>query len=130
MLQYRRLICGVLVAVLVAGDVGRVAVAGGLPFFKRSKPKSCLEQAANEVDRLERELNQTGTVVIKAPDIWGESRLTKHRQEFEKEMEKQIGEFQLLLNANIRRSDQAYLASALAIQAVAGSWWSSIHVRQ
>ncbi len=119
MLQYRRLICGVLVAVLVAGDVGRVAVAGGLPFFKRSKPKSCLEQAANEVDRLERELNQTGTVVIKAPDIWGESRLTKHRQEFERVMEKEVNGFELLLNASIRRSDQAYLANALAIQAVA-----------
>ena len=117
MLRYRGTICGVLVALMVTGDVGRVAMAGGPPFFRRSKPKSCLEQAANEVDRLERELNQTGTVVIKAPDIWGESRLTKHRQEFEREMEKQITGFELRLNANIRRSDQAYLANALALQA-------------
>lgn len=117
MLRYRRAICGMLVAVLVSGDLGRVSFAGGLPFFKKSRPKTCLEQAAIEVDRLERELHQTGTVVIKAPDIWGESRLTKHRQEFEREMEKQITKFELLINANIRRTDQAYLANALAIQA-------------
>ena len=117
MKRYRRTICGVLVALTVAGDLAPLAVAGWVPVFKRSKPKTCLEKAANEVDRLERELNQTGTVVVKAPDIWGESRLTKHRQEFEREMEKQITGFQLLLNANIRRSDQAFLANALAIQA-------------
>lgn len=117
MKRYRRVICGVLVAVMATGDIGRLSFAGGLPFFKKSRPKTCLEQAANEVDRLENELNQTGTVIIKAPDIWGESRLTKHRQEFEREMEKQITKFELLLNANIRRSDQAFLSNALAIQA-------------
>ena len=121
MLRYRRASCVLLMALMVTGDVGRVSMAGGLPFFKKSKPKTCLERAAIEVDRLERELNQTGTVAIKAPDIWGESRLTKHRQEFEREMEKQITEFQLLLNANIRRSDQAFLSQALAIQAAVGA---------
>lgn len=57
------------------------------------------------------------TVVIKAPDIWGESRLTKHRQEIERVMVKEIKGFELRLNANIRRSDQAYLANVLSIQA-------------
>ena len=67
MLRYRRASCVLLMALMVTGDVGRVSMAGGLPFFKKSKPKTCLERAAIEVDRLERELNQTGTVVIKAP---------------------------------------------------------------
>lgn len=108
-----------LVTVLIGMECSRSLLAGGI-LPRRVAPKSCLERVAEELDRLERQLHDDGTVVVKAPDVWGESRLTKHRQEFERVLEAEVGRFELLLNASIRRSDQAYLASALAIQAALG----------
>lgn len=90
-------------------------------FFKhKPAPETATIQLARTLDDLEKKLNKHGTVVAKAPDIWGEARLTKHRQEFEREMEKQVGKFELRLNAAISRSDQALLSSAFAISAFGG----------
>ncbi|MCR9200074.1 MAG: hypothetical protein NXI04_15675 [Planctomycetaceae bacterium] len=87
--------------------------------FFRHKPaeETAVVQLAKTLDKLEKKLNRDGTVVVKAPDIWGEARLTKHRQEFEREMAKEIDQFEFKLNASVSRSDQAYLASALALSA-------------
>ena len=88
-------------------------------FFRQKRPvETAVVQLARTLDELEKKLNQDGTVAIKAPDIWGEARLTKHRQEFEREMAKEIDEFEFRINASISRSDQAFLASATAISAV------------
>jgi len=105
-------------AAIVASTAGMVAVSlqagDGIPFLR---PKSNLVKVAKVLDDMEEDLHEEGTIVIKAPDVWGESRLTKHRQEFERVMAAEVDGFELLLNASIRRSDQAYLANALAIQA-------------
>tara|TARA_R110002095_G_scaffold111981_1_gene97824 strand:- start:13829 stop:17071 length:3243 start_codon:yes stop_codon:yes gene_type:complete len=95
---------------------------GGLPWFsKKSKPQTSMERVAVKLDHMEHKIGKDGTVVIKAPDVWGESRLTKHRQEFERVMAKKVNEFKIMMNASIQRSDQAYLSNALAIQAAASS---------
>ena len=42
---------------------------------------------AEQIDELEHSLNESGTIVAKKPDVWGESRLTKHRQQVEDELD-------------------------------------------
>ena len=96
-----------------------VSQAGGISFFKRSQveetPPTVL--LARQIDELEEELNESGSVVAKKPDVWGESRLTKHRRQVEEVLAEKIDQFEILLNASVSRSDQAYFANALAIQA-------------
>ncbi|REJ88918.1 MAG: hypothetical protein DWQ34_20960 [Planctomycetota bacterium] len=104
----------VVVATIVTTSVLPTRAGERFLFIRQKSP---LEKAAIRLDKLEEELLEEGTIVIKAPDVWGESRLTKHRQEFERVLEDKVSDFQLLLNASMRRSDQAYLANALAIQA-------------
>jgi hypothetical protein len=53
----------------------------------------CLEDLAKQMDWLEHHLACYGTVVAKQPDVWGQSRLTRARLEYEEEMRKQIGLF-------------------------------------
>jgi hypothetical protein len=80
----------------------------------------CLEDLAKQMDWLEHHLACYGTVVAKQPDVWGQSRLTRARLEYEEEMRKQIGLFTERTTASIRRSDQAYLGMALALQSASG----------
>lgn len=76
-----------------------------------------IEQLANEIDWLESHIDKFGSVVTKHPDIWGESRLMRHRYEYEEQMSAQMGEFEVRLNGALRRSDQAFLGMAFALQA-------------
>lgn len=93
----------------------------GNPFrFGRRQTKTATECLAEAIDDLEEELNEDGTVVAKAPDVWGEARLMKHRQEFERQLSAEIDKFSLHLNAAISRTDRAFLANALAISAALG----------
>ncbi|UUO04976.1 hypothetical protein M4951_16480 [Blastopirellula sp. J2-11] len=62
-------------------------------------------------------MDKYGSVVAKHPDIWGESRLMRHRAEYEQIMETQLGGFEVRMNAALRRSDQAFLGMAFALQA-------------
>jgi hypothetical protein len=113
-----------MISTLTVGNpaINCVVAGGGLGWFtKKPKPQTSMERVAVKLDHMEHKIGKDGTVVIKAPDVWGESRLTKHRQEFERVMAKKVNEFQVMLNASIQRSDQAYLANALAIQAAATS---------
>ena len=52
-----------------------------------------IETLAREIDWLEGHIDKFGSVVAKQPDIWGESRLTKYRREFENELAKQLSCF-------------------------------------
>ena len=88
-------------------------------FFRHKAPEeSAVVQFAKTLDEVEKQLNLDGTVVAKAPDIWGEARLTKHRQEFETVLAKEVDNFEFRLNASISRTDQAFLANALSISAI------------
>ncbi len=87
--------------------------------FVRQAPETCeddcIEQLAKEIDWLEAYLDRYGSVVAKHPDVWGESRLTKFRNEYEQELSRRISCFEVRDNAAILRSDIAFLASATSL---------------
>jgi len=92
--------------------------AGDLDLFLgwgHKSPRTPMMEVAATVDRLEKEIDQYGSVIVKQPDVWGEARWTKHRQEYEKEMEKQREGFKFTLQANQSTSDSAFLINAMAI---------------
>ncbi|MFM7206377.1 MAG: hypothetical protein ACKO4T_06900 [Planctomycetaceae bacterium] len=80
----------------------------------------CLEDLARQIAWLEHHLARYGTIVAKQPDVWGQGRLTRARMEYETEMRQQLGLFTERTTAAIRRSDQAFLGMALAIQSASG----------
>lgn len=93
----------------------QTVVQAGNPFYR--KPKSSVECLAKEIDSLESHIDEYGSVIAKKPDVWGEARLTQHRSQFEQIMAQQLNQFELLLNGNLSRSDQAFLVNALTLSA-------------
>ncbi len=82
----------------------------------------CVEELARNIDWLEHQLNQFGTVVAKSPDIWGQARMTAHRQEFEEQLKKELTLFNKnQINGAQVVNDQAFLAFAMAMQNQGGS---------
>jgi hypothetical protein len=75
-----------------------------------------VEQLASEIDWLEHHIDRFGSIVAKHPDVWGQSRLTRHRAEYEDLLKAEKGNFHEIANASLRRSDQSFLGLALAIQ--------------
>src|SRR5262249_51056869 len=55
------------------------------------------------------------------PDVWGQARLTKHREEFEQQMLAQLDKFDYTLQGSLWQSDQAYFADAFALSAAASA---------
>lgn len=77
-----------------------------------------LEELAANVDWLEHHLNLWGAVSAKAPDVWGEARLTEYRFLVEKKLAEYEGGFTPdRISGAQSVSDQAMLAAALSIQA-------------
>jgi len=74
-----------------------------------------IEELANNIDWLEHYLDEWGTIVAKHPAIWGEARLTRHRDEYERVMFAELGHFQDRLNATIQTSDQNYLLNIFSL---------------
>ncbi len=74
---------------------------------------------AKDVDRLEQLIEKFGSVVVKQPDVWGQARLTRYRDEYEQQMSVELTNFQFTLQGSIAGSDQAYLADAAALSAAA-----------
>jgi hypothetical protein len=77
----------------------------------------CVERLAGEIDWLEKYIDSYGSIVAKHPDVWGQSRLMRHRVELEKTLVDELGKFQDLNNGSLRRSDQSFVGMALALQA-------------
>ncbi|MBA4062898.1 MAG: hypothetical protein C0501_04165 [Isosphaera sp.] len=75
---------------------------------------------AHDLDHLEKHIDWYGSAVAKVPDVWGQARLTQYREEFEQQMAAQLGQFSVKLAGSTSRSDQSYLAYAMAISAAAG----------
>ncbi len=101
------------------------AVVKPLNALHREKPVTgkddSIEHLAREIDWLEHHIDKYGSIVAKHPDIWGQSRLMRHRYEYEKQMAAQIEHFEVRMNGALRRSDQAFLGMAFALQAASGS---------
>jgi hypothetical protein len=98
----------------------------------REEPATCQDAAIEElgrtIDWLEHHIDEYGTVVAKHPDVWGESRLTRHRDEYEKLMSTMMGQFSVTYAAAIARNDQASLGFALALNSAATSGTGSTAV--
>ncbi len=75
-----------------------------------------VDELAKSIDKLQKHVDEYGTVVAKTPDVWGESRLLRHRDQFETEMSKDLVNFQQVLSASQSTRDGAFLASALSLQ--------------
>jgi hypothetical protein len=109
----------VISACLVAASATVVSVqptdAGGLPGIFRSR--TSVEKLAHKIDELQEEIDELGTVVVKQPDVWGEARLTRHRAQYEEKLNAEAGNFKETIQANLKRSDQAFLLQTLALQA-------------
>ncbi len=89
----------------------------------REKPQTCrdpaIEQLADEIDWLEHHIDAYGSVVAKTPDVWGETRLMRHRWEYERQMAAMLTQFEVKMQASLARSDQAFLGMAMALQSAA-----------
>ncbi len=109
-----------------AGEPGWIARGLAAPFraAHRAKPRTAadcdIERLADRIDWLEHQLAADGSIVAKEPDVWGQNRLMRHRFEYEEQMRRQLGAFTERSSASIRRSDQAFLGMALAIQSASG----------
>jgi hypothetical protein len=76
----------------------------------------------HDLDHLERHIEWFGSVVPKVPDVWGQARLTRHREEFEAEMATNMKLFDETLQGSLARTDQSYFLQAVALStAAAGS---------
>lgn len=92
---------------------------GGLGTSAEVCDTPTVEALAHDLDKLEAHIERYGSVVAKQPDVWGQARLTKHRQEFEAQMAAQLSQFDFTLQGSVAMSDQAYFADALALSAAA-----------
>lgn len=102
--------------------VPSAVIAGDGPFrlVGRSSKPTAVEQLAERIDHMERSLDEYGSIVIKTPDVWGESRLMRHRSEVENQLEARLNSFDFKINAVQSTRDAAFLATAIALQGAMG----------
>ena len=98
-----KLILAAIVLVAAASSLAEAGEPGGLFYgltapvraLHRKKPPSCpddaVERLAAEIDWLEAHIKAHGSIVAKQPDVWGQNRLTRARQEYEEQMRAQLG---------------------------------------
>jgi hypothetical protein len=79
-----------------------------------------LEQIARSVDAIEKDVLDDGTVVIKRPDVYSQSRMTLYRKNFEAALFNAVNQFNVVLSARVFRSDQAAFLSQSNLAAAAG----------
>lgn len=89
------------------------------PFHSTPDPTSPLplSEIANEIDRVSDAIRDDGVVVIKQPDVYSQSRLTRYRREFEDQMAKELDQFQFVLSARVNRLDAATLSQSTSLGA-------------
>jgi hypothetical protein len=76
-----------------------------------------MDSLAHDLDCLEQQIDWYGSIVPKVPDIWSEARLARHREDFEKEMQKELSNFKDTINAAESRSDAAFSVQAASLSA-------------
>jgi hypothetical protein len=87
----------------------------------KSCDKPTVAALAHDLDALEQHIDKYGSVVGQHPDVWGQARLTRSREEYEKEMAKELPNFAFTLQGSLARSDQAYAADAFALSSAAAA---------
>jgi hypothetical protein len=76
-----------------------------------------MKELAHLIREIDAALFRKGMVGVKAPDVWGQNRLTKYRAEYEKEMAKNGDKYATMIQAAQRRTDVAALTNAMAFSA-------------
>jgi hypothetical protein len=76
---------------------------------------------AQDIDTLEEHIEKFGSVVAQSPDVWGQARMTKHRQDFEDQLAAELGNFAFSLQGSLSRSDQAYFMDSMALSSAAAA---------
>ena len=101
--------------------------------YHGEEPETCevtaIEDLAKNIDWLEHHVDRYGSIVAKQPDIWGEARLTKHRDEYERLLFQELGGFETRINAAIVQTDTAFFAQALALSAAVAGEQASLPSR-
>ncbi|QDV50043.1 hypothetical protein Enr17x_20790 [Gimesia fumaroli] len=95
-------------------------LAGSWSFYKIGK-STTIGALAKKIDHVQHRLDKFGTIVAKSPDVWGESRLLQHRDEFEKVIKEDLKTFEETLQGAQSTRDSAFLASALSLSNVLGT---------
>ena len=102
-----------------------VSVEGGdWPFGWKAQPgtPNTFAQIARSIDDIEDKILDDGLVVIKQPDVWGQSRMTLYRKDFEAMMRaKGPDDFKEVLAAHVARLDEASLESQTSLGFALGS---------
>ena len=82
--------------------------------LERVKPDACthpnVEELAGQIDWLEHHLELYGSAIAKQPNIWGEARLTRHREEIERELAAKVTAFTTTFQAALSSADAASAA--------------------
>ena len=123
----RRMIARIAAIGLIAGVVGSMASRAGewpeWPLRIKAAPgvPNSLEQVARSIDSIEDKILDEGTVVIKQPDVYSQSRMTLYRKNFESQLFGAINNFNAVLSARVFRSDQAAFLSQSNLAAAAST---------
>ncbi len=113
-------------ALLFSTALGPTVRAGDWPEWPlrrkaaEGSPNS-LEQIARSIDSIEDKILDDGTVVLKQPDVYSQSRMTLYRKNFEAQLYNAIGMFNTVLSARVFRSDQAAFSSQSNLAASAAT---------
>ncbi|MBA4032213.1 MAG: hypothetical protein C0478_15190 [Planctomyces sp.] len=111
---------------------GLTPAMAGIKWGGTGKHQTPLQAMAAAIDQVEKEIDGYGSVVIKQPDVWGEARWTKHRDDYERILSKELDQFKFTFNAKIRESDTAFFMNATALSSAVngGATPASANVQQ
>ena len=95
-----------------------VAVPQVLPDLQsRVATERTMRSIGADLDSLEHHIECYGSATAKTPDVWGQARLTRYREEFEREMASEVDAFRLNLQGSNRRTDQSFAAYSMSLAA-------------
>jgi hypothetical protein len=119
---------GRIIALVLLFGIGLIVPARGgewpswfpRPWASPTEPNT-LEQIAWSIDCIEDKILDDGTVVLKQPDVYSQSRMTLYRKNFEAQLYGAINQFNTVLSARLFRSDQAAFLSQTSLAAAAAT---------
>ncbi len=111
--------CQVVIHGSADGCDGEPAAAAIVPHEPRLGKNPSMHALAGDLDHLEKHIDWHGSVVAKTPDVWGQARLTQYREDFEREMRKDLDQFDLRLNGAVSRADASLFTYSQAISVAA-----------
>ena len=76
-----------------------------------------VDELCKRLDCVAEKLRDEGLVVIKQPDVFSQSRLTRFRYDFDQQLSTDLGNFHLVLAARINRLDAATTTQTTALSA-------------